>query len=153
MVYEDHMDVKEAQAFLEEFNTITEEKELYEVLEREFPEWVISFSDDYSDDYPVLRKNWHHLCKQIGVEPRGIALVRYLHPPTATHEHRFQEGETYVILDGVVNHLFALGYILRRIEEFRTCENCNRVRPNKKMWTFMHDRGIPSPDSYSKNCC
>lgn len=155
MVYEDIMDVKEAQVFLDDFITLTDEKELYSVLQEHYPGWITAFASDYSDDYPTLRYNWQNLCKKINVQSRGIALVSYLHPPMDPNdkERRFEVGKTFVMLESIVNHLFSLGYIIRRDDEFRQCDVCKKVRPNRKLWGFMHDRGLPCPDQYSKNCC
>lgn len=154
MVYEDNLEVEEAQAFLTRLTSEKDEEKLYEILEQQFPGWITTFSKDYSDDYSHLRNNWHHLCEKIGVSPRGIVLVSYLHPP---HEDEMDKpyiiGQSFVVLNGVVNYLFGIGYLLRRVEEFNVCESCNCVRPNKRLWTYMHNGGIPSPDTYTRNCC
>ena len=105
-----------------------------------FPNWFIATIDDYSDDYPHLKKNWSDICEKIGIEKTQILIVDQL-----SHEPQ------YSLILFFAEIFTRAGFAVRRKNEFFPCKVCNKALPSEYIWQIMKDNNFSVPEKFSQD--
>ena len=125
--------------------------EVQKLIRNVFPDWLSSFTDGYSKDYPHLTKNWHTICKRIGVTPKKIVLVRNI--PI--------QDKDKILIQAICEKMTRSGYVVRRTVEFTYCSVCKQAIPTEGIYNKMREtfdklqtvnRGLVLPDVWSNKC-
>lgn len=113
-----------------------------EILMKEIlPGWCLGFLNKFSDDYPVLTKNWYSMCKKINIKPTQIMLVKNIDiSKKQTPESLFSECFSKA------------GFCVRRITEFNYCPNCLSAIPTEKLYNIIKENNNNIPKKWSQYC-
>lgn len=99
---------------------VTNASEIYSLVDRVFPEWIIEECIDYEPCYTTFRNNWHKVSKQFLQEPKKILIVNQI---------VFEDpGNQYTILKMFCEILTRTGFCVRRKEELKKCKDCGMAR-------------------------
>lgn len=115
-------------------------KEVFEFIVQKYPDWIIGFCDNYSEDYPHFYKNWKQLSEVSKVKPQKIILVKHF------------ENDDQLSFSEL---LFTAGFVVRTISEFGSCPVCKLAIPReisfKKLKEINH-KDVSIPDIWSEKC-
>lgn len=106
-----------------------------------YPEWCITFMENYSSDYPHLIKNWEHLCSQLKVKPTQIMIV-----------DKISFDDSHSIISHIAECYTKLGFCVRTKNDYFPCSICNKAIPTYKIWKLFKDKNLPVPKEWSMNC-
>ena len=101
-------------------------KEIWNIINETFPNWVINISDCYSEDYIHLQQNFNYLKKN----------NKYKHIVILCVDKIIQDSE-HKILSMFYNLLLEIGYVIRVKEDIVFCTVCNRAIPSEKVFYEM----------------
>lgn len=137
MDFRDNISLETANTALRECKTIEEVKSFINVV---MSDWIVSYHNTYSMDYPYLINNFIQVCKRYKTEPKGIVLVRYI------------PGENdliseYRVLTRFLDVMAANGFCVRRQSEFFPCKKCDCLIPVRPLYSklkFTSPESVPS---------
>jgi len=112
-------------------------KDIFDLIQEKYPDWILEILDSYSNDYPELEKNWNILCDVFKAKPQKILLVSAFE---ADDHFSFAELLTQV------------GFVVRTIHEFHACDICKSAIPNEHMYLKMKELKKNVPLLYQINC-
>lgn len=115
--------------------------EIEEIIEKDYPNWIVAILNDYSEDYPHLSRNWKTLCQRMDVKPQKIVLVKDIN---------FEEKEDEK--NKVCETLTKKGYVVRRMTEFIPCVSCRDAIPCVEIWHLLKEKGFSVPDKWENKC-
>lgn len=115
--------------------------EIEDIVEKDYPNWIVAILNDYSKDYPHLSKNWETLCQRMDVSPKKIVLVKDIN---------FEEKNDPKI--EVCEILTKKGYVIRRMNEFVPCITCNSCIPCVEIWHLLKEKGFSVPKNWENKC-
>jgi hypothetical protein len=136
--YSDLSNSDEIKQNLSNLKTLGDVKEYIDTI---FPNWFIATIDNYSDDYPHLKKNWSDICEKIGIEKTQILIVDQL-----SHEPQ------YSLILFFAEIFTRAGFAVRRKNEFFPCKVCNKALPSEYIWQIMKDNNFSVPEKFSPKC-
>lgn len=136
-----YYDTEHKDSILQTLNDCKTSAEIYSLINRTFPDWILKQTNEYSKDYPHLQANWKEVCKRASVTPESIVIVDYIN---------FTDRHT--VLKEFCEVMTKAGYCVRRREEFISCENCHRAIPVKALWEKFRSYNIPCPNNWSQTC-
>ena len=140
--YKDPADIEELKLIIEQMNTLTTTSETIHFINTYLPGWIISILSDYSADYPHLSNNWSMVCDKINIEPKKIILV-----------DQIMNDPEYTLLAHLCEYITKNGYVVRRKEEFISCEKCGKAIPSEGLYEYMK-KALPDkvPKKWSSTC-
>jgi len=116
--------------------------EIYDLIKKLYPEWIMFFLKSYSNDYPHLQKNWEMVTKKNNIKNTDIMIVEYL-----------VLDENHKLINIFCEILTSAGFIVRSIEELFPCDVCNRAIPSENTFNLMKEKDIKLPiEKWSKIC-
>lgn len=113
-------------------NESKENVNIFDVIEKIIPEWIIKRTYFYVEKYSTLQTNWKNLCSQWKTTPKEIILVEYL-PDIDKFEH-------YTTLRHIIDTLTFNGYVVRNIADITTCKRCNGAMLSEIAYNFMKEK-------------
>jgi hypothetical protein len=119
-------------------------KDIVDLIDQYYPEWLVTSIDGYSEDYPQLTKNWNIVCEKMGVTPKKIILVK---------EIKFSAD--YKIMEFICDFMTRNGYCVRRETEFVVCPDCNKAIPVESVHSVLKKNKSNVPlvwRSHCRNC-
>ena len=125
---------------VEYIRTLPTMKEVFEFIVQKYPEWIIGFCDNYSEDYPHFYKNWKELSEISKEKPQKIILVKHF------------ENDDQLSFSEL---LFTAGFVVRTIAEFSSCPVCKLAIPSKISFQKLKELNrtdISLPDVWSEKC-
>ena len=137
-MYEDPENVND---ILQELKNCPTLGDIYKLINRVYPTWIIEFIGNYSFDYPHLRSNWIEATRKANIKPAQIMIVDYL-GMTAKYSLIQHFAEIYTIC----------GFIVRSKDEVCICSVCNRVLAGESQHRHMLELKLPVPDVWSDKC-
>jgi len=117
-----------------------------EFLEAEYPGWLRTVTNDYSDDYEFLRSNWKYICTKNHTSPQRIITV------SAVFFDKKNGPLRHLGIMSICEELTRQGYVIRRYDEFVNCPVCTRSIPAREVWESMRDKRLPVPEKWSPHC-
>lgn len=135
-----YVDTSETLEVLESLKMAANLGDVLVIIKKVFPDWVVTFLDDYSDDYTSLRKHWHEICVKSDVKPAQVMIV---------DEMKFSKSHTLI---GTFSEIFTRsGFSVRSKHEIGFCDVCNKAIPSRKVYHAMNDKS-DVPDEWSATC-
>lgn len=137
-------DTSERQEMLNKILESKDKDEIERLIQTHYPDWLMSSTCFYSDDYAFLTDNWKKVCSLTSSQPRKIIFVNEL----------YFNDPNYKILNQLSEFLTKNGYCIRRYNEFVLCYKCNGAIPCIELWELIkHKDNIPRVwSSHCKNC-
>jgi hypothetical protein len=136
------LDPPDTHQILASLSTLETCKDIVDLINRVFPNWIVGSIKDYSKDYSYLSRNWKAVCKKAkNVKQTEIIVVSYM---IFDKEH--------VAIAMFAEMLTASGYCVRRVEEIGTCEICSLGIPSRNMWTLLKENKMHVPKIWSPKC-
>ena len=117
-------------------------KEIIDLINNTFPEWIVTFLDKYSDDYFHLQENWNIITKKFNTNMKKIIIV----------EDIIDDEEDYELIQIFSDIFRKLGFIIRAKCEIVPCIVCKSAIPHKPSYDKMKELGLKVPDSWTNKC-
>ena len=115
--------------------------DIFAIIKRVFPSWILGASNSYSLDYPHLQSNWIKVCEKIDTQPTKILIVDFI-----------DCDESHTLIPIFCELMTRAGYCVRRKEEFISCPHCEKIIPNLEIHKKMILRKLNIPPEWSKKC-
>ena len=113
-------------------------KDVYDYIEKKYPNWIIDALDKYSEDYPILAKNWEQTAKEAKVITQKIIIVKNLE---ADEQLVFCE-----LLTGVGFHVSTQYEIIH-------CKICQNAIPSLQYYNNLKQINPTTiPENWSDKC-
>ena len=120
-----------------EINELPTMKDVFELIETKYPNWIINFVDKYSDDYPHLQNNWQKLTNISKTKMQKIVIV----------ECFFDEEQL-----SFAELLTHAGFIVRTKAELIPCSICGSAIPSQTIYNKMKEHNIQINFEWSNKC-
>lgn len=111
--------------------------EIFEIIDKHNPEWIVSFCDNFSSDYSFLRENWFKICTATKNSPKKIVLVKNIES---------------VSEQALAEVLTSVGFCVRDIHNFVQCKGCSDVILSKNGYDKAKTGRKPIPPKWSESC-
>ena len=138
MKYEDPENME---AVVKDLMTLQTIKEIYDLLLKIYPDFVINVLSKYSTDYPHFDINWRGICETLKVPKAQIILVDD-HP----------EDDKHFLVKTFSEILTQAGFIIRRYTEFVPCTVCNSALPTEPIYNKLKENKIKVPEKWDTKC-
>lgn len=138
MQYSDPDNTPEVLARLSVLPTIKEVKDLVDEV---FPNWIVTAIDSYSNDYPHLETNWKVMATMAGTKPAQILIVE---------EIFFDDSHT--LIRTFAELLTRAGFMVRRKSEFFPCSVCRNALPSQELYNKMKEKSAPITTEWKEKC-
>jgi hypothetical protein len=128
----------------ETINRVKEAKnlgEVFSIIQKVYPKWIIKTYKRYSDDYPTLTSNWHEICKNMNVEPTCIIKVE-----------SFQINEKYKLISFFCELFTKAGFCVRTKNDIFGCYKCDDVLPQSHLHDLLKTQNKTVPKYWSVVC-
>jgi hypothetical protein len=109
------------------FNEISELptiKDVFDLIQSKYPNWIVDLVDRYSEDYPHLQNNWKKLAEISKVKMNKIVIVENFE-----NEEQLSFAEL----------LSQSGFVIRTKAEFIPCTLCRSAIPTKTIYNKMKE--------------
>lgn len=116
--------------------------DIKELVDKTFPDWIVTVMEVYCPDYPHLQKNWREICKMTKSRPAQVMIVE-----DVVHD------DAHSLVASFAECFTQAGFSVRRKREFIPCENCASAVPSQMMWHLFHQKGgFKIPEKWSPKC-
>jgi hypothetical protein len=139
---ETYKDPENLNEIMEEIKQAPTLKELHEIMMKIWPQWIVGFLDEYSDDYPSLTQNWLELCGKLKTTPKQIVVVQYICFDKPDYNLNRLFGET----------LTRCGFCVRQQNEIVPCPGCKKALPTDHLYELLKDKGSQVPEEWTMKC-
>ena len=113
-------------------------KDVFDLIMKKYPGWMIDVCDKYSSDYPHFTNNWLHLSLMTKNKPQKIILVKH-----------FENDEQLSFSELLYN----AGFIVRTVQEFTPCSKCHCALPTQLTYEKIKDiPNITTPSEWKNEC-
>lgn len=116
-------------------------KDVNDLLEKTFPNFVVNSLAGYSKDYPHLDINWQAMCETLKVDKAQIILTQ-----------DYPDDTQHSLVKTFCEILTQSGFIVRKHTEFIPCSVCNLALPSESVHTKMKENKVPCPSVWSNKC-
>ena len=119
-------------------------KDVIDYIDVIFPEWIVSFSEKYSDSYPLLTESWKKACDELQVKPTQIMIVDKV---DFTEDHK--------LLTTIGDLFTKAGFSVRSKDHLLPCVKCGSSYPSQSIHTILKEAAKnPDTDVPEKwGCC
>ena len=132
----DYSDPENKDEIIEKIRYCKTLKDIETLIIETFPNWIIKFSNKYSNDYPHLQSNWENISKEFKIKNCQIIIV----------DKVIKENDEKHTLLIIFAELFTRsGFIVRDKDELIVCEVCNAAIPCEETYNMMKEKGIELP--------
>lgn len=128
-------DIKEQ---IKNFETV---KDIIDLINNTFPNWIIDTFDGYSKDYPHLENNWNIICDKCNVKKQKIVVVEEI-----------VNDDSHTLVKFFADYFTSVGFIVRTKDDVYICEKCDLVIPNEEIYNKMKKLKMSVPEVWSTNC-
>jgi hypothetical protein len=129
---------------LEKIGTIRTMGEIFELIDKTFPSWVIHIVDNFSEDYLFLDQNWQNICKELNVRKAKIIIVRQI--------SLISEESNTKLVKIFCELLTKAGFIVRDVNDLQLCLKCGNALPTEGMYNTLKKMNVSVPEEYISNC-
>jgi hypothetical protein len=99
-----------------------EGEDLFPLIGKYIPGWIIDICDDYADDCSMIRSLWHRMCKDIcNTKPKKVVIVDKVIFPMRGEE------ENHLLLVRLLDRLTYFGYCVRDKADLKKCKGCSKA--------------------------
>lgn len=111
------------------------------LIEEIFPNWIITSTNRFSDDYSHLNRNWETYCSSLQTSPKHIIIVEDL---VYDKNHRVIQAFTELATKS--------GFCIRKKEDYGLCSSCCKCIPTRAMYDKFVEKNIPVPERWNGRC-
>ena len=111
------------------------------LVDRVFPEWIVTVMNNYCEDYPHLQQNWNRICTEMKVRPAQVVIVEEL-----VHD------DAHSFITNVAECFTRAGFSVRRKREFVPCDGCSSAVPTQYMWQLFKEKNFTVPETWRPRC-
>jgi hypothetical protein len=105
-----------------EINQLATMKDVFDLIERKYPNWIVDLVDRYSSDYPHLQNNWQTLANVSKTKMNKIVIVEHF------------ENEDQLSFAELLTHA---GFVVRTKAELIPCSVCRSAIPSETVYNKM----------------
>ena len=135
------MDLNEIENELKELSS---ENEIENYVNNIHSGLIVDIINGYSDDYKILRSNWHQICQVCNVSPKKIITVSKLPD---------NNDKDFNVIHMICDTLSSMGYLIRRDKEIIKCAICGGGLLCEDLYNMFKSRGSPHlPSEWSNTC-
>lgn len=137
-------DTKNLEKTIEKINHY-EGHEIIDYANHILPNWIVSVSEKYAEEYSILEQNWKNLCAQWKTTPKRIIIVDFLP----------EKGDFrgYHLLEAFCNHLTVNGYVIRNKTELVACKTCGCALLTQRVYSYLlQNKSTLIPSEWNENC-
>jgi hypothetical protein len=143
-IYVDNFkDPENVEDIKETLKTLPTMKDILDLINKVFPNWIVTFFDKYSNDYPHLDKNWELITKELNIPKSQILIVENIYN---------KDDEEHLLINLFCDIFTRSGFIVRRKNEIFPCEVCNAAIPNNESYNKMKESNIQVPETWTQKC-
>jgi len=124
-IYKNPNNTDQIKSEIQNLPTIGDIKNYYENM---FPTLIVGSIKKYSDDYPLLQKNWEKVCKETNVQPTEILIV--------DNFDFIQENSLVLLFCEIMSKV---GFCVRKKMDIIPCEVCGDALPSKTSWELLSE--------------
>jgi len=135
------VDPSNASLIVEELTTLGTCKDVLDKIKSVYPEWIVTYINNYSDDYPTLTRNWNFICSKAQTTPTKIIIVKHI-----------KFDSFHVCVCAFAELLTIMGNCVRQEEDLGMCTVCGAAIPSQPMWQIMKEKGLDVPEVWSLKC-
>ena len=107
-----------------EVNELPTIKDVFDLIQSKYPNWIVDLVDRYSEDYPHLQNNWKKLAEISKMKMNKIVIVENFE-----NEDQLSFAEL----------LSQSGFVVRTKTEFIPCTVCHSAIPTKTIYNKMKE--------------
>lgn len=135
------IDPENIDEIMEKIKTIPDLNGINDLIKKIYPDWVITFLDKYSNDYPHLEKNWDQVTKDNNITKSKIMII----------DNIFKDDK-HTLINIFTDIYTRSGFIVRTKFEIFPCQVCNAAIPNINFYNKMKELKLEVPDIWSDKC-
>jgi len=135
--YLDPQNIEEIKSQLSEKKTM---KDILELVNEIYPDWIITFADKFSTNYPSLTVNWVKTCEKMGSRPAQIMIV---------DDIIFDDDHKLLQLFGDV--FTKTGFSVKSKNHFIPCGRCKSAYPTLSIHQLLKESDNVVPAEWM--CC
>jgi len=132
-----YIEPENLEEIIEEIKRIPDIKGIVSLINRLYPDWLVTSLDHFSKDYDFLNTNWAIVCATCKTKQSQILIVDYLS----------SENKLICIFAELLTQA---GFCVRTKNEFNPCSDCFKVAiPSKHLHSVLTKRKKDKPDQYN----
>jgi len=120
-----------------EINQLATMKDVFDLIEKKYPDWIVEMVDNYSIDYPHLQNNWQTLTNHSKTKMQKIIIVECF-----DNEEQLSFAEL----------LTQAGFIVRTKVELIPCSVCRCAIPSQSIYNKMRQHNIQFDFEWNNKC-
>jgi hypothetical protein len=120
-----------------EINQLATMKDVFDLIEKKYPHWIVEMVDNYSIDYPHLQNNWQTLTNHSKTKMQKIIIVECF-----DNEEQLSFAEL----------LTQAGFIVRTKVELIPCSVCRCAIPSQSIYNKMRQHNIQFDFEWNNKC-
>ena len=122
--------------------------EIFALIEKVYPKWVLKIADQFSKDYPLFEKNWDTICTENKVSKAKILLVSRIN-----FNDEEDKDDNFKLIRIFSELLTRAGFVVRDYRDIILCSVCKSVLPTEGMYkTLIQMKVKEIPDKYITIC-
>jgi hypothetical protein len=137
-----YIDPPNVEEIIEKIKNLPTLGDIKPLLDEIFPNWMVGTIDEYSDDYPSLKKNWKTICKTLKVPRTQILLI--------DNDLNIDENHKLVCLFSEI--LTKSGFCVRSKNHLFPCKKCGKALAQPMLYDLLKEKGIQTPSVWSPIC-
>ena len=120
-----------------EINQLATMKDVFDLIEKKYPNWIVEMVDNYSIDYPHMQNNWQTLANHSKTKMQKIIIVECF-----DNEEQLSFAEL----------LTQAGFIVRTKAELIPCSVCRCAIPSQSIYNKMRQHNIQFNFEWNNKC-
>jgi hypothetical protein len=121
----------------DEINQLPTMKDVFDLIEKKYPNWIVELVDRYSYDYPHLQNNWQTLANISKTKLNKIVIVENF------------ENEEQLSFAELLTHA---GFVVRTKAELIPCIVCHSAIPSETIFNKMKQHNKQINFEWSNKC-
>lgn len=126
----------QTESIFNEINELPTMKDVFDLIETKYPNWIVDMVDRYSYDYPHLQNNWQAIVNHSKSKMQKIIIVENF------------ENEEQLSFAELLTHA---GFIVRTKTEYVPCSVCRSAIPSQTLYNKMKEH-IKLDFSWNNKC-
>lgn len=116
--------------------------EIVAFIQTIWPNFIIGFIKEYSEDYPELKQNWIDLCNKHSIQPKEIMIVDNFNSNVENHK----------LVNVVCDIFLQLGFLVRKKHEIIPCWRCGKALPSMLVFGNLKNLSIREWKDSCQDC-
>lgn len=136
-----YIDPENVQEIIENVKNCPTIKDINDLINKIFPDWILYYLVKYSDDYPHLEYNWNSTVKTYNLRKGKILIV-----------DEIVKDDSHLLIDLFCNIYTQIGFIVRTKDEILPCKVCDKAIPSQESYNKMKELNMNIPEKWDSKC-